>query len=283
MLEIPIFGAVTLASGILLEKIVLKHKKINIELYQTAHFVAIVAAMLPFIYFFWNVSSQFFTKTNIFIFILVVIFSIIANMLTFYSMKWEKITNLEPAKMLEPLFTILLAITMSFFFSALYERNFGVIIPALIASAALIFSHFKKHHLEFNKYFIAAIFGSLFFAMELITSRLILDYFNPITFYFFRCVGILGVSFFIFRHDFSNIDFGTRWQILFTGILWFLYRIVIYYGYTNLGVVFTTLMLMLGPIFVYLFAHIFLKEKLSLRNVIAALIILGCVVYAVVV
>ena len=78
-------------------------------------------------------------------------------------MKWEKVTNLEPAKILEPLFVIILAIFFSFIIDAgLYERNLKVIIPALIAGVALIFSHIQKHHLKFNRYFIAAILGSFF-------------------------------------------------------------------------------------------------------------------------
>ena len=66
------------------------------------------------------------------------------------------------------------------------EKNFTALILALIAAAALIFSHIKKHHLKFGKYFIFALIGSFFFASELVLSRLILDYYSPMTFYFAR-------------------------------------------------------------------------------------------------
>ena len=69
--------------------------------------------------------------------------------------------------------------------------------------------------------------------------------------------------------------------ILIIGIIWVVYRIIIYYGYLNLGVIFTTLMIMLGPILIYIFAWKFLKEKIKKRNIIAALIIIGCILYAV--
>ena len=59
-----------------------------------------------------------------------------------------------------------------------------------------------------------------------------------------------------------------------------MYRIIVYYGYLTLGFIFTTLMIMLGPIFVYTFARIFLKEKLTWRNIIASAIIIACVLYA---
>ncbi|MBD3247341.1 EamA family transporter [Candidatus Pacearchaeota archaeon] len=56
---------------------------------------------------------------------------------------------------------------------------------------------------------------------------------------------------------------------------------IVYYGYLTLGVVFTTLIIMLGPVFVYIFAKIILKEKLQKRNIIAAAVIVVCVIYAI--
>jgi len=277
---IPIIGAVLLSAGTILEKIILRIKKVNIQLYQTTGFLAIVLAMLPFIYFFWRLDPLALETKNILIFGLVIIFSIIANLFAFYSLKWAKVTKIEPARLLEPLFIVLFAIIFSFFFEGLYERNLNVIIPALIAGAAIIFSHIKKNHLEFSKYFIAAILGSLFFALELVISRLILDFYSPITFYFLRCSAILLISLIIFRPNFKKLDTKLSLKILITGFIWFFYRVIIYYGYVNFGVIFTTLMVMLGPVFIYIFAWKFLKEKLNRKNIISSLIIIACVLYA---
>ncbi len=282
MIYIPILGALALATGTIIQKKLLSQKKIGIKFYQTVEFAAIVLAMLPFIYFFWKIDSQAFEFKNIFIFGLVIIFSIAANLFLFYSMKWEKVTNLEPAKILEPLFVIILAIFFSFFIdSKLYERNLKIIVPALIAGIALIFSHIKKHHLKFNKYFIAAILGSFFFALELVISRLILDFYSPITFYFIRCFSIFLLSFVLFKPKFKSLDKKSILLFLAIGFIWAIYRIVIYWGYTNLGVIFTTLVIMLGPIFIYLFAWKFLKEKINWKNIVASIVIVACVVYAI--
>lgn len=277
---IPIIGAIALATGTIFEKIVLRKRKIDIKQYQTMSFLAIVIAMLPFIYFFWKMTPEAFEAKNIIIFGLVILSSIIANLFIFYSMKWEKICNIEPARIVEPLFIILLAVVFSFFFDGnRYERNIKVIIPALIAGGALIFSHVKKHHISLNKYVISALLGSFFFALELVISRLILDYYSPISFYFIRCSAIFLVSLIIFRPNLKT-DKKTGKIILLTGLIWFVYRIVIYYGYLHYGVIFTTLMVMLGPVFIYIFAYKFLKEKVSWRNIVAAGIILACVLYA---
>lgn len=277
----PFFGAVALASGTLVERIVLMKKSISVKAYQFLQFLAIVIVMLPFIPFFWRATQDAYTTKNILIFISVIVLSMFANYFTFYSMKWEKLGKLEPAKITEPLFVILLAFLFSFIFgNDLYGRNPNILIPAIISAVALIFSNIKKNHLEFSKYFIAAVIGSFFFAAELVISRLILDFYNPITFYFLRCVSILILSFIFFIPKISKkMKTKTKFQILATGAIWFIYRIIIYFGYTNLGVVETTLTIMLGPVFVYLFAWKFLKEKIKIRNVISSIIIIACVIY----
>jgi drug/metabolite transporter (DMT)-like permease len=277
---IPILGALALAVGTVLERTILKRKKIGIRLYQTASFFAIALATLPFLYFFWKMDSGAFELKNILIFVAVIASAITANLFVFYSLKWEKVTNLQPARILEPMFTILLALVFSLFIDGFYEGNTKILVPAIIASAALVFPFMKKEHIKMNKYFIAAIFGSFFFGLELILSRLILDFYSPITFYFLRCVSIFAISLVFFHPKIKDLDNKTSLIIFITGAIWVAYRVAVYYGYINYGVIFTTLLVMLGPIFIYILANRFLKEKLNWRNIISSLVIIGCVIYA---
>ncbi len=280
MIYFPIIAAMALAGGNVLERRILKKKGIDIKKYQILEFLAISLILLPFIYFFWRVDSQAFELKNILILVGVIIISIIANLFTFYSMKGDKVSNLEPAKMLEPLFTILLAIVFSFFVEGIYESNTKVLIASLIAGLALILTHVKKEHLNFNKYFTAAIIGSFFFALEIIISNLILSYYSPMTFYFLRCLGVFIISIIIFYPKLSKTKDNLKVDIIFISLIWIVYRIVAYYGYLNIGVISTTLILMLGAVLTYIFAKIFLKEKINKRNIIASIIILACILYA---
>jgi drug/metabolite transporter (DMT)-like permease len=280
MIEIPFLGALALSIGTILERKVLKNKKISIKLYQTASFFAIVLATLPFLYFFWKMDPDAFELTNILIFIGVIISAIAANLFVFYSLRWEKVTNLEPARILEPLFVILLAIIFSFFIEGFSERNLKIIIPALIAAIALIFPHIKRNRLVFNKYFLAAIAGSFLFALELVLSRLILDFYSPITFYFLRCLSIFLLSLIFFRPSLKSLDNKSSLLIFITGAVWVIYRVAIYFGYLRYGIIFTTLVIMMGPIFIYILANRFLKEKLNWKNILSSVIIIACVIYA---
>src|SRR3989304_1154487 len=228
MVETTLFGSLVLAEGTIMENVNLRKGKFNIKLSQTLSFLTITAIMIPLLFFFWRVDAPALEIRNVIIFGLVIVFSAVANILTFYSIKWEKITNIEPAKMMEPLFVILLAIVFSFFTEGLYNKSPNITVAALVASVALIFSHIRKHHLNFNKYFVAAIFGSLFFALELVTSRLILDYYSPLSFYFIRCAAIFLFSIIAFRPRFSKLESGAKKEILIVAVLWVVYRLMIY-------------------------------------------------------
>lgn len=281
MYYLPFIGALANAGGVIWQRVVLVKKKVDISAFQVAAFFAVTLLFLPFVYFFFKVSPEAFTPTNLIIFSLVIIFSVVANIALFYSIKGERISSLEPALALEPLFTVVLAVIASFFFEGLFERKIQIIIPAVIAGIALVLSHVKKHHLNFDKYFIAAIFASFFFAMELIFSNFILDYYTPMTFYFLRCLFVFLISLIVFRPKFSGINNKIKLEILGIAFLWIVFRVVVYYGYLNLGMIFTTLIVMLAPIFTYFLAWAILKERIRWQDIVTALIVVACVVYAV--
>jgi drug/metabolite transporter (DMT)-like permease len=280
MIYLPIIGAFLEAAGMTIEKILLKNRIFNYKNYTVYGFLAIIIAMLPLIFFFWKISPEAYLLKNLFVFFLIIFFSILANLFTFVALKRENLSVLEPIRLMQPLFTILLAFIMSFFFQIYYsERNYSILILGFIASITLVISNIKKNHLFFDKHIIAALLGSLFFAIELVLSKFILPYYNSFTFYFLRCLIIFLITFMIFKPKFKA-DNKSMSLIFLTGIIWVIYRIILYYGYEIYGIVFTTILFILAPVFIYAFAKVFLKEKLTLRNIISSAIILICVILA---
>jgi drug/metabolite transporter (DMT)-like permease len=279
MIYIPFLAALALGVGTILDKFNLRNKKMGIKLYQVASFLALVLVMLPFIYFFWKLDAGAFELKNILIFAGIIISAGVANVFIYYSEKGAKITSIEPAIIIETFFVILITIILGFFIKGFSETNSKIIIPTLIALGALVFPHIKKEHLKFNKYFIAALLGSFFFALELVLSKLILDFYSPISFYFLRCLFIFIISLAIFRPSFKKLDKKSGIFILVTGAVYVGYRIATYYGYLHYGIILTTLITMLAPIVVYILASRFLKEKLSWKNIVSSGIIVACVIY----
>jgi len=282
MIYIPIIGAILEGAGMTLEKIVLRKHNINYKNYIVYGFLSLVLIMLPLVIFYWEIDQAAYQLKNILIFIGVIFFSIIANLLIFYSLKREEVTALEPIRLMQPLFTIILAFIFSFFFTTYTsERNFAILGLALIASVSLIASHIKKYHLSYNKYLVAALLGSFFFAVELVISREILPYYSSLTFYFLRCLTIFLIAAILFHPKMNSIQNKTKIYILITAAIWVAYRLILYYGYIAYGVIVTTILFILAPIFIFLFARIFLKEKITWRQIVSSIVIIACVVVAI--
>jgi len=279
MVYLPIIGAFLEAVGTILEKKLLKHKKIDYRNYTVYGFLAIVLILLPIIYFFQDVEEEAFFLKNILIFLLVIFMSILANVLFYYSLKKVKIIEFEPIRLMQPLFTILLAVI-----AYKSERNWTIVLLAIIASISLVVSHLKKHHLAINKYTISVYLSSLFFAVELVASKAIIQYYNPFFFYFLRCFFIFLFSFLIFKPSFSILakDKKIGVMTLIIAAIWVVYRAIIYYGYGVYGVVVTTLLFILAPVFLVILAVFFLHEKPSLKQIISIIIMIACVAAAII-
>ncbi len=92
---------------------------------------------------------------------------------------------------------------------------------------------------------------------------------------------IFIISVAIFRPSFKKLKTRRiKLEILASSAIWVIFRVLLYYGYLKIGVILTTLLIMLSPIFVYLFAWKFLKEKIDWRNIVAAVIIIASILYA---
>jgi len=283
---IPIFGAFSEGAGTVLEKKLLTRRKLETRTYNTFSFMAIVIILLPLIFianyflpaqFPLKIDAQAFTPLNIVIMLGVIVVSIFANLFTFYAMKWQKMTEIEPMRLMQPMFTILLAF---FIFSNERQTQTSIIILALVASFVLVASHVRKHHFSFNKYAWSAILGSLFFALELIISKEILSLYPPLVFYLIRCTGIFLVSLFLFKSNPYKIKKST-WPIIFlVSFIWIVYRLLLYSSYLAEGIITTTLLFILTPVFIYIFSWKYLKEEFKWRNLIASIVIVICVALA---
>lgn len=283
---IPLLGAFSEGAGTVIEKKILMKRKLETRTYNTFSFMAIVLLLIPIIfianYFFptqfpTQIDAGAFLPLNIILMLGVIIVSIFANLFTFYALKWENMTELEPMRLMQPMFTILLAF---FIFSTERQTQTSIIILALVASFALVASHVRKYHFSFNKYAWSAILGSLFFALELILSKQILSFYPPLVFYLFRCFGIFIISLFLFKSKLAKIQKSTWPMIFAVSFIWIFYRVLLYSSYLSEGIITTTLLFILTPVFIYLFSWKYLKEQFRWRNLIASIIIIICVALA---
>ena len=86
---LPIIGSFLEAAGMILEKRLLKKKKLDYKNYTVYEFFAIFIVMLPLAYFFIDIKAQAFSLFNILLFLFVILVSVGANLIIFFSLKRE--------------------------------------------------------------------------------------------------------------------------------------------------------------------------------------------------
>ena len=282
MFYIPILGAFLETGGAILYKKLANKHKIGYKDFMVYGFGVIVAISLPLLYFFWRIDPLAGRNMNIALLAMIVVFSMFANYFTFYAFKHKDLSKIMSIRLTLPLFTILIAFLLSFFFEVYAnERNYYVLLFAFIASLTLFFSNIKKAHFHFDKYSWAMLFGSFFFALELTLSKPLVHLYHPITLYFIRSLFIFVISFALFRDDLSKLKRSGKGLFLVAAFFWVGYRAVLYYAYGVFGVIFTTTVFILSPVLIYLASWMFLKEKVTKRQVISSVVIIACVLGAI--
>lgn len=271
-----IIASVFSASSTILDKFALSKYQTNVN-----HYIIVI---FFFLWFFTGLTlpwisfinfQQAFSTVGIGYLILLVICAYIWNSIYYRSQQKESIQEFEVIVMTLPLFTSLLAALL---FKD--ERNLHVFIATIVAGLALVLSHFRKDHLDFNKYSWQLIVAIIFMALESQIRKVLLDWYSPASLYFVR-TGILTVLFVLVWQP-KKIEFARPvwFHALLSGLTGAAMMILVFYGYKNLGIVLTTLILMLGPVLTYLFDFVFMKEKLKPKTIAAAVVILLSIVYA---
>ena len=162
------------------------------------------------------------------------------------------------------------------------ERRLVVLIPALVAIAAVTWSHMRENHGLAIRPKTVAFIGWMFVAAPALTvmNKVILETWNPILLELVRDSTLAFIFWLIVFKGIKHVN-KTAWAFLLaTNICssagWILY----YYGFQRLGIVETMLVFSLQPVLTYGFALVFLKEKLHPRQLIAFVVVLGCIAAA---
>jgi drug/metabolite transporter (DMT)-like permease len=276
----PFIGAISNAASEVLERTSLKKRKLKVSDYQVTIFLFTVLLMIPGLFFFWKFDNAIFNLTNILIFLGVIALAVLANYLFFLGFKKGALGKLESARITEYLFSILLAFFLSFLIPEIYQSTPKILIPSLIAGITLVLTHIKKHHLKFSSPYKFVLMASFLFALETVISKLILGYFSSYTFYFIRSVFVLIISLIIFKPKLKNsVDKKISIRIFFTAFTWIITRVALYYGYINLGIEKTILIMMSTPVMIYFVSWFYLKEKITWKNIVSGGVITLCIIY----
>ena len=273
----PIAAAILQAASFTLDKVALSIKRVGFKNYAAVSFPLIfLISLVLFAIVRPPLSSEMLGGIIPLLLAISAGIVIAVNLLFYRALDGDNLSELETLVLLEKI-PIILAASLLF----ADERNFTVLIPALIASLAVVWSHFERHHFVMVRktaaYFIPAL---LLAPVEASIAKIILETWHPISFEVVRGGLVAGVMSILYMRHIDRTPQGAFFPLLITNILTTIAWILFYYSYKTSGIVYTALLFSLQPLLVYFSSVFFLKEKFHAKKFAAFLVVLAAIAYA---
>ncbi len=273
----PLLAAVFQAASFTLDKITLSIKRVGFKNYAAVSFPLIfLVSLIAFALVRPPLSGEMLSGVIPLLLIISAGIVVTVNLLFYRALDGDNLSELETLILLEKIPIILVS---SLLFAD--ERNFAIFIPALIASGAVVWSHWERHHFQLARKTAAYFLPMLFLApIEASIAKIILETWHPVSFEVVRSGIVAGVMSMVFMRNIDRTPQGAFFPLLLTNILTTIAWILFYYSYKASGIVYTSLLFSLQPLLVYFAAVFFLKEKFHRKKFIAFLVVLAAIAYA---
>ena len=196
------------------------------------------------------------------------------NVYYYRGIQKEEIHEFELIMLLSPLMTIIFA---EIFLPA--ERDIWVFVAGIVASVALIATRFRHHHLKIGKTAWLTIMAMVLISLESIIIKEVLAVVSPVSLYFIRTTVIAIVFLILYRPKIAKISKEVYAMTIISAIFGVVQMVLKFYGFINFGVVETTMVLILGPMMVYVYSYFYFKEKLYKRDIVAAIVVVAMILW----
>lgn len=221
-----------------------------------------------------SLLPDFFEFNYLLLFTVLIIVGVTRNILYFTALGNKKMSEIEPVVLMSTPLTVFLAMIM-----LPDERNFALLLIAIVATLALMFSRLEKKHLDFDKYSWILMGANLLIAVEVIIVKNMLTVMNAVTLYGIRTAMMAIVLFVLFRNiKIINLSKKEYFQTFTTGIIACIEYVTKFISIGVIGVVNSALVILLAPILILVFSMIFLKEKVTLKRGIGDVVIILCII-----
>lgn len=273
----PLLAAVLQAGSFTIDKAVLGIRRVSFKTYTGKSFPLIfLITFIIFVIFRPPFSAELLGGDIGYLLLISIGMLVATNILFYRALEEEQLGEIQTLDLLR---SIPIIIFSGIIFTD--ERRFWVILPALIASGAIIWSHWKHRHFRIRKNTLPFFLWSLTAApIGASISKLLLRSWNPISLELVRS-GALAVIFgAIFRRQRKGVSPEIFPLFILTNILSAVAWILFYFSYQRAGIIYTILLFSLQPLLVYFASLFFLKEPFRPKKFIAFLVVLVSIVVA---
>ena len=271
MILFPIAAALLQTVSFTLDKVVLSVKRVDFRTYTGVSFPLSFAVNVVLFFIFRPLFPEKWFEGYYGLLLLGGIgIGFLTNILFYRALDHDKLGEIETLSLLN---TIPVIIVSGILFTD--ERNFAILIPALVASAAIVWSHWERHHIKIARDTLPYLCWSLTIApVSAAISKELLTVWNPIALEMVRTGALATMFLFVFRDAITKIPVRALRLLIFTNILTTVAWILFFFGYQQLGIVHTLLLFSLQPFLVYLSSIFILKERPSWKRTVGFVIVL---------
>lgn len=274
-----ILSAVGTASELVIDKIILSREKVALRVYLPILFGLLFLLTVILVPFLGRVDWELLRLSNtMFLFLMMIVCAIAWNVLFYESVQKEKIHHHELIMMTSPLITVLLA---AMFFPE--DLDYRVLALAIIASVALIFAKSTKEHFFLDRTSYNTFLGVVLMSIESILTKELLYAMTPVALYAVRTLFVAMFFYFYYKPQIKKVSSPHKLLIFWSALIGVISMLAKYYAYSELGVVYTTMINILAPILVFYFSWEFLHERIRFKMVFSSLVVLVCVALATVI
>lgn len=270
----PVLAAILQAGSFTLDKVVLSIRRVNFKTYTGVSFPLIFLITLVIFFIFRPPLSFDLLAGNLWWLLSISIgITLVTNLVFYRALDDDKLGEIQTLDLLR-------AIPIVIFAGIIFtdERNFFVIIPALVASTAVIWSHWENHHFKIAKHTLPFLIWSLSVApIGASILKVLLETWNPISLELVRSGVIALILGPLFLKYAKKVRFKAFSLLLVTNILTSVAWILFYFSYQRSGIVYTILVFSLQPLLVYFASVFFLKESLHWKKAITFAIVLASI------
>lgn len=251
-----------------------RYGKLTSKEFNWLQFAGIIFVLLLVIPFYGRVPGLVQVTETWHLLLILMTLAVGANLLYFWGLEHEKISEIEPFLLFNPLGAILIA---GVFYTD--ERNWAVWVAVVLASMVLGWTHIKRHRFAFTKGLWAILAFVGLYAFEAVIIKRLLMIYDPVTLYFIRSVLVFIGLMIVAMPNFRLIKPHHLAPFGIIGALAVASVVAAYTSYQIRGLAETIFVFTLSPILVYILSVMFLSEKWRLKNVVASIIIIGLVIW----
>lgn len=249
--------------------------QLNNQTFSFWAFVFIVAVGLITLPWTGHVASAALSPYYIILTLIMVALAANYNLLYHYGLKRERLSQLEPFLLFNPLLTILI---VGLIYPA--ERSWHIYVAAGLAGLLLLWSRWRAGSIKWDKGMWAILGFAVLYGIEVAVIRQLLYVYSPISLYLVRCSATGLFLWTLGRGQISMINWRQAGGLLLLGISAVVVSGLVYFSYHSQGVESTVMVMILSPVLIYGLSAVVLKEKLHPRDIIAGIGVVLLVIWA---